>query len=114
MGAYILGVKDIAGVLKPRAATILIGALKESYPDVPIHVHTHDSTSTGIASTVACAQAGANIIDCATNSLSGITSHPSISAVVSSLKGGKFNLGLNHYTFRLINSYWALVYLLHF
>jgi pyruvate carboxylase len=113
MGAHVLGVKDMAGVLKPRAATMLIGALREKYPNVPIHVHTHDSAGTGVASMVACAQAGADAVDCATDSLSGMTSQPSIGAVLASLEGGDFDPGLDHHALRLIDSYWAQVRLLY-
>jgi pyruvate carboxylase len=61
-----------AGVLKPRAATLLIGAIRKKYPELPIHVHTHDSAGTGVASMVACAQAGADAVDAATDSMSGM------------------------------------------
>jgi pyruvate carboxylase len=113
MGAHVLGVKDMAGVLKPRAATMLIGALRKKYPDVPIHVHTHDSAGTGVASMVACAQAGADAVDCATDSLSGMTSQPSIGAVMASLEGSEFDPGLDMHALRLIDSYWAQVRLLY-
>lgn len=49
-GVHTLGIKDMAGLLKPRAATMLIGALRERFPDTVIHVHTHDSAGTGVAS----------------------------------------------------------------
>ncbi|KAF2405616.1 pyruvate carboxylase [Trichodelitschia bisporula] len=113
MGAHILGIKDMAGVLKPRAATKLIGALRQKYPDVPIHVHTHDSAGTGVASMVACAQAGADAVDAATDSLSGMTSQPSIGAVVSSLEGSDQDTGLDPHQLRIIDGYWAQVRLLY-
>jgi len=113
MGAHIIGIKDMAGVLKPTAATKLVGALREKFPDVPIHVHTHDSAGTGVASMVACAQAGADGVDCATDSLSGMTSQPSIGAVVASLQGTKFDTGLDAAQLRAIDSYWAQVRLLY-
>lgn len=113
MGAHIIGIKDMAGVLKPTAATKLVGALREKFPDVPIHVHTHDSAGTGVASMVACAQAGADGVDCATDSLSGMTSQPSIGAVVASLQGTKFDTGLDAHQLRAIDSYWAQVRLLY-
>jgi pyruvate carboxylase len=68
----ILTVSKVAGVLKPRAATLLIGAIRKKYPELPIHVHTHDSAGTGVASMVACAQAGADAVDAATDSMSGM------------------------------------------
>merc|ERR1711881_541402 len=87
MKIHILGIKDMAGVLKPKAATLLIGAIRKKYPDLPIHVHTHDSAGTGVASMVACANAGADAVDTATDSLSGMTSQPSVGAVLAGLEG---------------------------
>ncbi|RDI87063.1 hypothetical protein Vi05172_g2773 [Venturia inaequalis] len=113
LGAHVLGVKDMAGVLKPAAATKLIGALRAKYPDVPIHVHTHDSAGTGVASMVACANAGADAVDAATDSLSGMTSQPSIGAIIASLEGSEQDPGLDHHALRLIDSYWAQVRLLY-
>nr|POE51744.1 pyruvate carboxylase [Quercus suber] len=113
MGAHILGIKDMAGVLKPRAATILIGTIRKKYPDLPIHVHTHDSAGTGVASMVACAQAGADAVDAATDSLSGMTSQPSIGAIVASLEGGDFDAGLDPHMLRAIDTYWAQVRLIY-
>lgn len=61
----------MAGLLKPRAATNLIGALREKFPRVPIHVHTHDTAGTAVATQLAAANAGADIIDCCIDSMSG-------------------------------------------
>ena len=70
-GVHTLAIKDMAGVLKPRAATILIGALRERFPDVPIHVHTHDTAGTAVATQLAAASAGADMIDCCIDSMAG-------------------------------------------
>ncbi|KAL1304975.1 hypothetical protein AAFC00_003880 [Neodothiora populina] len=113
MGAHVLGIKDMAGVLKPKAATLLIGAIRKKYPDLPIHVHTHDSAGTGVASMVACAQAGADAVDAATDSMSGMTSQPSIGAVISSLEGTEFETGLDHHNLRSLDHYWAQLRLLY-
>ncbi|KAK0610282.1 Pyruvate carboxylase [Lasiodiplodia hormozganensis] len=113
MGAHVLGIKDMAGVLKPRAATQLISALREKYPDLPIHVHTHDSAGTGVASMVACAQAGADAVDAAIDSLSGMTSQPSIGAVLASLEGGPHDPGLDSHVIRHLDAYWAQLRLLY-
>ncbi|EME79887.1 uncharacterized protein MYCFIDRAFT_87876 [Pseudocercospora fijiensis CIRAD86] len=113
MGAHILGIKDMAGVLKPKAATILIGTIRKKYPDLPIHVHTHDSAGTGVASMVACAQAGADAVDAATDSMSGTTSQPSIGALVASLEGSDCESGLNSQHLRAIDSYWAQIRMLY-
>ncbi|KAF2671526.1 pyruvate carboxylase [Microthyrium microscopicum] len=113
MGAHVLGVKDMAGVLKPSAATKLIGALRAKYPDLPIHVHTHDSAGTGVASMIACAQAGADAVDAATDAMSGMTSQPSIGAIVGSLAGTPQDTGLDHTSLRQIDAYWAQLRLLY-
>jgi pyruvate carboxylase len=113
MGSHVIGVKDMAGVLKPAAATKLIGALRAKYPEIPIHVHTHDSAGTGVASMIACAQAGADAVDAATDSLSGMTSQPSIGALTASLNGTPFDTGLDHHALRQIDSYWAQLRLVY-
>ncbi|KAB5580204.1 carbamoyl-phosphate synthase L chain, ATP binding domain-containing protein [Coniochaeta sp. 2T2.1] len=113
MDIDILGIKDMAGVLKPHAATLLIGAIREKYPDLPIHVHTHDSAGTGVASMVACAMAGADAIDAATDSLSGMTSQPSINAILSSLEGTGLDPGLNIHHVRALDTYWSQLRLLY-
>jgi pyruvate carboxylase len=109
LGAHILGIKDMAGVLKPKAATILVSTIRKKYPDLPIHVHTHDSAGTGVASMVACAMAGADAVDAATDSMSGTTSQPSVGALVASLEGSNCEAGLNPHHLRAIDSYWAQI-----
>lgn len=113
MGVHILGIKDMAGVLKPKAATLLVGSLRKKYPDLPIHVHTHDSAGTGVASMVACAQAGADAVDAATDSMSGMTSQPSIGAICASLEGTDLDPGLDAQQLRAIDTYWAQLRLLY-
>lgn len=110
---HVLGIKDMAGVLKPKAATMLIGSIRKKYPDLPIHVHTHDSAGTGVASMVACANAGADVVDTATDSLSGMTSQPSVGAVLASLEGSDLDPGLNVHHIRAIDTYWAQLRLLY-
>ncbi|TKX26130.1 pyruvate carboxylase [Elsinoe australis] len=113
MGAHIIGIKDMAGVLKPQAARLLVGSIRKKYADTPIHVHTHDSAGTGVASMIACAQAGADAVDAATDSMSGMTSQPSIGAIVASLEGTEFDTGLDTTALRAIDSYWAQLRLLY-
>lgn len=113
IGTHCLGIKDMAGVLKPRAATLLIGTIREKYPDLPIHVHTHDSAGTGVASMIACAQAGADAVDAATDSLSGMTSQPSVGAILASLEGSEHDPGLNGHNVRALDTYWAQLRLLY-
>ncbi|KAL2183851.1 pyruvate carboxylase [Thermothelomyces heterothallicus CBS 203.75] len=109
----VLGIKDPAGVLRPRAATLLVGSIRKKYPDLPIHVHTHDSAGTGVASMVACAMAGADAVDAATDSLSGMTSQPSINAIIASLEGTEYDPGLNVQHVRALDTYWSQLRLLY-
>jgi pyruvate carboxylase len=71
LGAHALAVKDMAGLLTPRAATLLVSELRSAFPDVPIHLHTHDTAGMGVASMFAGAEAGADIVDGAIDSMSG-------------------------------------------
>lgn len=85
--AHVLCIKDMAGVLKPSAAKLLIGSIREKHPDIPIHVHSHDTAGTSVAAMLECAKAGADVVDVAVDSMSGMTSQPSMGAVVASLEG---------------------------
>ena len=64
-GIHVLGIKDMAGLLKPQAATMLIGAVRKAHPDLPIHVHSHDTAGIAAASMLAAAKAGADVVDVA-------------------------------------------------
>ena len=59
----------MAGLLKPESSKLLIGALRDRFPDVPIHVHTHDTAGAGVAAMLACAEAGADVVDVAVSIL---------------------------------------------
>lgn len=110
---HVLGIKDMAGVLKPHAARLLIGSIRKKYPDLPIHVHTHDSAGTGVTSMVACAEAGADAVDACSDSMSGMTSQPSINAVLASLEGTNLDPGLNVHHVRALDTYWSQLRLLY-
>uniref|UniRef100_A0A672MDW0 pyruvate carboxylase n=1 Tax=Sinocyclocheilus grahami TaxID=75366 RepID=A0A672MDW0_SINGR len=94
-GTHILAIKDMAGLLKPEASRLMIGALRDHFPDVPIHVHTHDTAGAGVAAMLACAQAGADIVDVAVDSMAGMTSQPSMGAIVACTKGTKLDTGVS-------------------
>ncbi|XP_046919393.2 LOW QUALITY PROTEIN: pyruvate carboxylase [Dermatophagoides farinae] len=97
-GAHVLCIKDMAGLLKPQAAKILVSALRSRYPDLPIHIHTHDTAGAAVASMIECAKAGADIVDVAVDSMSGMTSQPSMGAVTASLERTPYDteLDLSH------------------
>ena len=86
MGADILCIKDMAGLLKPKAVQRLIHALNENI-DLPIHLHTHDTSGAGVAMLLEASKAGCEIVDGAISSMSGLTSQPSLNAVIASLIG---------------------------
>ncbi|KAI9597804.1 pyruvate carboxylase [Syncephalis fuscata] len=112
-GAHVLGIKDMAGLLKPRAATMLVKAIREKFPDLPIHVHTHDTAGTGVASMLAAAEAGADVVDVAVDSMSGLTSQPSMGAIVAALQGTSLDTGIRHADTQAINAYWEQIRMLY-
>lgn len=112
-GVHILSIKDMAGLLKPEAATMLITALRKKFPDIPIHVHTHDTPGTGVASMLACAKAGADVVDVAIDSMSGATSQPCMGAVVSALEPTLLNTGIKTDDILALNDYWEQARLLY-
>lgn len=95
MGSHAIAIKDMAGLLTPQATTMLVGALRKEFPDVPIHVHTHDTAGSGVASMLAAAHAGADVVDGAIDAMSGMTSQPSLGAIVSNMKGTGIDTGLD-------------------
>ena len=106
MGVHSLAIKDMAGLLTPQSATLLVGALRAQHPDVPIHVHTHDTAGSGVASMMAAAQAGADVVDAAIDAMSGMTSQPSLGALVANLKGTELDTGISLASLPPLNSYW--------
>ena len=107
-GTHILGLKDMAGLLKPAAAKILIKTLKEE-TGLPIHLHTHDTSGAGIATLLAANEAGVDIVDCAMDSFSGGTSQPCLGSLVESLKNTERVSSLNIEEVRDISNYWQTV-----
>lgn len=85
-GAHILAIKDMAGLLKPQAATLLIEELKKVV-QIPIHLHTHDTSSVQAATYLMAVEAGVDILDVALSSMSGLTSQPSFEAIASMFRG---------------------------
>lgn len=89
-----IAIKDMAALLKPRAAKELVGTLKKEL-HVPLHLHTHDSTGNGVSTVLMAAEAGVDIVDLAIESMSSMTSQPSMNAVVEALRGTKRDTGLD-------------------
>src|SRR5690606_22164866 len=106
LGIHILAIKDMAGLLKPKAATMLIGALRKAFPNIPIHVHTHDTAATGVASMLACSEAGADIVDGALAPMAGMTSQPALGAIVAALEGSPRDTGIDGDDLQGLANYW--------
>ncbi|XP_003704283.1 pyruvate carboxylase isoform X1 [Megachile rotundata] len=105
-GTHVLAIKDMAGLLKPKAASMLIDAIRQKHPDVPLHIHTHDTAGAGVASMLACAESGADVVDVAVDSMSGMTSQPSMGAIVASLMGTKKDTKINLDDVSEYSAYW--------
>ncbi len=107
-GAHILGVKDMAGLMKPAAARVLFKALKEEV-GLPIHFHTHDTAGIACGTILAAADAGVDAVDCAMDSLSGNTSQATLGTVVEALARSERDTGLDIDAIREISNYWEAV-----
>jgi pyruvate carboxylase len=107
-GTHILGVKDMAGLCQPRAAYDLIKALKDD-TGLPVHFHTHDTSGIAAASVFAAIAAGADAVDAAMDSMSGLTSQPNLGSIAEALRHGPRDPGLNTDHIRTISHYWGQV-----
>ncbi|MFA5555680.1 MAG: pyruvate carboxylase [Flavobacteriaceae bacterium] len=107
-GAHMIAIKDMAGLLKPQAAELLIPALKESV-SVPIALHTHDTAGTQVATYLKAIESGIDSIDCALASFSGTTSQPSMNALVALMQGQERENKLNLHSLNQYSNYWEAV-----
>ena len=104
-GAHVLAIKDMAGLLRPAAATELVSALRSRF-DVPIHVHTHDTAGGQLASYVAAWQAGADAVDGAAAPLSGTTSQPALSSIIAAAAHTDYDTGISLDAVGELEPYW--------
>ena len=107
-GCHILAIKDMAGVLRPGAARVLVTALKQEI-GLPIHVHTHDTSGIGGATLLAAVAAGADAIDAAMDALSGLTSQPCLGSLVEAWRHSDAECGLDPESIRQLSFYWEAV-----
>jgi pyruvate carboxylase len=107
-GAHVLGLKDMAGLLKPAAAAVLIPALKDAV-DLPIHFHTHDTAGVACGTILEASAAGVDAVDCAMDALSGNTSQATLGTVVESLRFTDRDTGLDIGAIRELSDYWEAV-----
>ncbi|WP_404401604.1 pyruvate carboxylase [Pelagibacterium halotolerans] len=107
-GAHVLGIKDMAGLMKPAAARKLISTLKEEI-GLPIHFHTHDTSGAAAATVFAACDAGVDAVDAAMDAFSGTTSQPTLGSLVAALRGTERDSGLDPKVIREISFYWEAV-----
>ncbi len=104
-GAHILGIKDMAGLLKPQAAYELISTLKEAV-DIPIHLHSHDTSGNGLFMYAKAIEAGVDIVDVAVSSMAGLTSQPSANSLYYALEGHERQPNIGIHGLEQLSSYW--------
>ncbi|MBI4986943.1 MAG: pyruvate carboxylase, partial [Rhodocyclales bacterium] len=104
-GAHILGIKDMAGVCRPRAIRTLVQALRDEI-ELPIHFHTHDTSGIAAASVLAAVEAGIDAVDGALDSLSGLTSQPNLTSIADALAGTAFAPDVDCDAMRELSDYW--------
>ncbi|ARV16421.1 pyruvate carboxylase [Polaribacter sp. SA4-12] len=107
-GAHILAIKDMAGLLKPYAAYELVSALKQAI-NIPIHLHTHDTSSIQSATYLKAIEAGVDVVDVALGGLSGLTSQPNFNSVVEMMKFNDRESNLNIDSLNEYSNYWETV-----
>ncbi|WIB27610.1 pyruvate carboxylase [Curtobacterium sp. MCSS17_015] len=107
-GAHVIGIKDMAGLLRAGAAEKLVGALRERF-DQPVHVHTHDTAGGQLATLLAASRAGADAVDVAAAPMAGTTSQPSMSALVAALAHTERDTGIDLGAVGDLEPYWEAV-----
>ena len=107
-GCHMLAIKDMAGLLKPKAATLLVSALREM-TDLPVHLHTHDTSGASAATVLAAIDAGVDAVDLAIDAFSGTTSQACLGSVVEAVRHTERDSGLDPEAIRQISFYWEAV-----
>ena len=105
-GAHMLAIKDMSGLLKPYAAKKLVSTLKQEV-GLPIHLHTHDTTGNQVAALLMAAEAGVDVVDVASAPMSGLTSQPSLDAVVAALQRSERDTGFDLQRVQELSNYWS-------
>ncbi|MDR3381392.1 pyruvate carboxylase [Cupriavidus basilensis] len=104
-GVHVLGIKDMAGICRPRAAAVLVKAIKQE-TGLPVHFHTHDTSGISAASALAAIEAGCDAVDGALDAMSGLTSQPNLSSIAAALAGTQRDPGLNADRLHEASMYW--------
>jgi len=107
-GVHVLAIKDMAGVLRAPAARTLVGALRERF-DAPVHLHTHDTTGGSLATILAAVEAGVDAVDGAAAPMAGMTSQPSLAAIIAALAGTDREAAVSLDSALALEPYWEAV-----
>ena len=107
-GCHILAIKDMAGLLLPAAARVLVKTLREEV-GLPLHLHTHDTSGISAATVLAAIDAGIDAVDAAIDSMSGMTSQPCLGSIAAALHNSPRDPGLDAETIRQLSFYWEAV-----
>ena len=107
-GTHLLAIKDMAGLLKPRAARMLVRALKDAV-DVPLHLHMHDTSGNSISSYLAAIDEGIEVVDGAVGIMAGMTSQPSLSSLAFALAGSPRDPRVDIPGLEKLSTYWEPV-----
>ena len=94
MGVGSICIKDMAGILTPKAAYDLVSAIKDAV-DLPLVVHTHSTTGLAFMTYLKAVEAGADVIDTAISPFSGGTSQPATETLFYALRELGYDTDLN-------------------
>ena len=108
MGAHFLCVKDMAGLLRPQAARMLMESLRKA-SNLPVHLHTHDTSGNGVAMLMAAVESGVDVVDVALAPMAGLTSQPSMNALIAALRGSSRETGFANKALQPLADYWEAV-----
>jgi pyruvate carboxylase len=107
-GSHVLCIKDMAGLLRAPAAEKLISSLRSEF-DLPVHLHTHDTAGGQLATYLAALRAGVDAVDGAAAPMSGMTSQPSLAAIVATTEHTERETGLSLDALGDLEPYWEAV-----
>ena len=108
VGAHIIGIKDMAGLMKPEAVKLVIAAIRD-VSELPIHFHTHDTSGISAATVLAAIEAGVDAVDAAMDPFSGLTSQPCLGSIAAALEHSERRTELDEKAIREISFYWEAV-----
>lgn len=105
MGCSTICIKDMAGVMTPKEAKDLIGAIKNAIPDMPVILHTHCTTGMAYMTIFQAIEAGCDVIDTATSCFSGGTSQPATETIYDALTELGYETGLDRSVLKKVNDH---------